>query len=670
MTIWLPVMLLVSSVAVTGMCFGNKERRGICRLFVSGGCIGALLTYLLWRFDSVRLSFGEVAPAAIAFSIFLLILETVNGIDHGVYLLIKSRKADRSSQANRMEAELRSRDPTTLPWVDIMITTYGEDWKILEKTIEGAKNIDYRNKNVWVLDDTRRQWLKERCKQEGVGYITRADNHGKKAGNQNNGLRHTAAPFILQLDADFVPMPGILIRTIGFFADPKIAIVQTPQSYLNCEPFRWNLGLERTMSNEAQAFYYDDQASRDAWGVSFFCGTSAVIRRTALENIGGFPEECDTEDIFTSVILLASGWRTICLPEPLSIGVAPTNLAALIKQRTRWCHGNLRMLFLKRGPLRCGGLSLFQRWAFFSPHWVAGNLAQVFYAVATALAWFSIGLFPPVPPLDALFLPITFFVTICTADWWFQRGVVLPVLKQAHNLFNAFIALPTALVTLVAPRRQIGWKITSSVTSEGRQVCWQILAPAAFLIALILSGILFTMSNGSSPDRAPFFAVALLFWTAWQLITLTLVVQASIERPRQPDEETILVDWPAVVHSSGQTWRGTANVVSLSQISLTIRDGEPNGLDGRSGLIDLVDIGTIAAHFSREVSSGLFRAKFRFFEGSSRKRLIAAIYRNAAHFVTDRDPLMLILWRLIAPRAPFLLGETVRARGLVAGRDH
>ena len=55
------------------------------------------------------------------------------------------------------------------------------------------------------------------------------------------------------------------------------------------------------------------------------------------------------------------------------------------------------------------------------------------------------------PPADALFLPITFFVTICAADCWFQRGVVLPVLKQARNLFNAFIALPTALATLVAP---------------------------------------------------------------------------------------------------------------------------------------------------------------------------------------------------------------------------
>jgi cellulose synthase (UDP-forming) len=431
------------------------------------------------------------------------------------------------------------------------------------------------------------------------------------------------------------------------------------------------LGLERAMSNEAQAFYYDDQASRDAWGVSFFCGTSAVIRRTAMESIGGFPEECDTEDIFTSVILLANGWRTICLPEPLSIGVAPTNLTALIRQRTRWCHGNLRMLFLKRGPLRCAGLSLFQRWAFFSPHWVAGNLAQVFYSVATALAWFSISLFPPVPPLDALLLPITFFVTICAADWWFQRGVVLPVLKQAHNLFNAFIALPTALATLVAPRRQMAWKITSSVTSQGRQVCWRILAPAALLIALILGGMLFTMTNGSSPDRTPFFAVALLFWTALQLTTLTLVVQASIERPRQLDEETISVNWPAVVHSSGKTWRGTATLVSLSQISLILRDGEVDDLNGRSGLIDLANVGRITAHFSAEVSSSLLWAKFRFSEDSSRKGLIRAIYRNAAHFVTDRDPLVLILWRLVAPLHPATVpGEAVGGRALIAGRDH
>ena len=286
------------------MCFGDKERRGICRVFVSGGCIGALLTYLLWRFDSVVTSVGDVAPAAIAFSVILLILETINGIDHGVYLLIKSRKADRSSQANHMEADLRSRDPTTLPSVDIMITTYSEDWNILEKTIEGAKNIDYPHKNIWVLDDTRRQWLKERCSQEAS-----VTSHGRTIVEKRLVTKQRIAsdncPLHLAIGRRLRPDAWNTHPDDWIFSDPKIAIVQTPQSYLNCEPFRWNLGLERAMSDEAQAFYYDDQASRDAWGVSFFCGTSAVIRRAALESIGGIPQECDTEDIFTSVILLA-----------------------------------------------------------------------------------------------------------------------------------------------------------------------------------------------------------------------------------------------------------------------------------------------------------------------------------------------------------------------------
>jgi cellulose synthase/poly-beta-1,6-N-acetylglucosamine synthase-like glycosyltransferase len=116
------------------------------------------------------------------------------------------------------------------------------------------------------------------------------------------------------LDADFVPMPGILIRTIGFFSDPKIAIVQTPQSYLNCEPFRWNPGLERAMSDEAQAFYYDDQASRDAWGVSFFCGTSAVIRRSGLEGIGGFLRNATQRtSSLPSFFLRAAGGQSVYL---------------------------------------------------------------------------------------------------------------------------------------------------------------------------------------------------------------------------------------------------------------------------------------------------------------------------------------------------------------------
>jgi hypothetical protein len=233
------------------------------------------------------------------------------------------------------------------------------------------------------------------------------------------------------------------------------------------------------------------------------------------------------------------------------------------------------------------------------------------------------------------------------------------VLKQAYNLFNAIVVLPTALITLAAPGRNVGWSITSSVTSQGRHVCWRTFAPAAILIALILAGFFVTMTNGSNPDRAPFFALALLFWTAWQLIMLALVALASIERPRQPEEETISVDWPAVVYSSEEAWRGTARQVSLSQISVTVSDGNFNKLEGRSGFIEIEDVGRIAATFSREASYCSVRATLGFLDASSRKRLIRAIYRNANHFVADRESLIVILRRLIAPQTTF--GSSERA---------
>ena len=109
-------------------------------------------------------------------------------------------------------------------------------------------------------------------------------------------------------------------------------------------------------------------------------------------------------------------------------------------------------------------------------------------------------------------------------------------------------------------------------------------------------------------------------------------------------------------------------IFDLGEHLLLVAGDDRQGRCG--GLIDLADIGRIAAHFSRELSSGLLQAKFRFFEGSSRKHLIRAIYRNAAHFVADRDPLMRILWRLIAPHPPFVSDEAVRVRGLVAGKGH
>lgn len=202
-----------------------------------------------------------------------------------------SRTTDRRREADTGEAALRRLSSEDHPAVDLWIATYNEDWEILERTLTGCLALDWpaERLKVWVLDDGRRDGLRERCAELGVGYVTRPDNRGRKAGNHNHALAATNAPFILSLDADFVPFPQILYRTLGLFVDPQVAIVQTPQVFYNVEPTRKNLGLHKVMPGTYDGFFYQlIQPARDAWCAAFYCGTSAVLRRAAFEAIGGF----------------------------------------------------------------------------------------------------------------------------------------------------------------------------------------------------------------------------------------------------------------------------------------------------------------------------------------------------------------------------------------------
>ena len=101
-----------------------------------------------------------------------------------------------------------------------------------------------------------------------------------------------------------------------------------------------------------------------------------------------------------------------------------------------------------------------------------------------------------------------------------------------------------------------------------------------------------TIINGSSPDRAPAFAFALLFWTAWQLLILSLVALGSVERER-PREEMTSVAWPATVHVGGNMLPGSVTSVSLSELLVTITAGDVAGLEGRTAYLEIPSIGRI-----------------------------------------------------------------------------
>jgi cellulose synthase (UDP-forming) len=225
------------------------------------------LNYVVWRWmDSVNWSAWWIAVP-------LVIAETYSLIDTFLFCLTMWRARDRPAPVS---------PPTGT--VDVLITTYNEPVDMVISTAQAAKRIAYPHE-TWILDDGARPDMEAAARAAGVGYITRSvDWEGKprhaKAGNLNNALFATEGEFLLILDADQVPDPLILHRTLGYFADdPEVALVQTPQWFVNVDD-------ADPLGSQAPLFYGPIQQGKDGWNAAFFCGSNAVLRRDALMQLG------------------------------------------------------------------------------------------------------------------------------------------------------------------------------------------------------------------------------------------------------------------------------------------------------------------------------------------------------------------------------------------------
>ncbi|CUR55777.1 putative glycosyltransferase [metagenome] len=167
--------------------------------------------------------------------------------------------------------------------VDVFITTYNEPVEMVLATATAAVAITHPHQ-TWILDDGERAEMRAAAERLGVGYLTRhalwedRPRHAK-AGNLNNALFLTDGEFLLILDADQIPDPSILDRTLGWFEDPDVALVQTPQWFTNVTD-------ADPLGSQAPLFYGPIQQGKDGWNAAFFCGSNAVLRREALMQLG------------------------------------------------------------------------------------------------------------------------------------------------------------------------------------------------------------------------------------------------------------------------------------------------------------------------------------------------------------------------------------------------
>lgn len=222
--------------------------------------------------------------------------------------------------------------------LDVFLPVYNEDLKLFKKTVEAAKNIDYKNKKIYILDDKPRESVKKLAAELGINYIENKEKNFKKAGNLNYALKQTEGEFILVLDADQVAEPEIAKDILGYFNDDKkLAVITTRQKF----------DVPESDFNHDHLFYDHMQAGKHADNAAIAIGTGVFYRRSALKSIGNFQTWNVVEDLYTTFVFHKKGFKSMYINKAYTTGTAPQDLYSIYKQRGRWSHDTLRMFFLK-----------------------------------------------------------------------------------------------------------------------------------------------------------------------------------------------------------------------------------------------------------------------------------------------------------------------------------
>jgi cellulose synthase/poly-beta-1,6-N-acetylglucosamine synthase-like glycosyltransferase len=265
---------------------------------------------------------------------------------------------------------------SVLPFVSLHVPAYNEPPDMVIATLQSLMALDYPSYEIIVLDDNttdESMWrpVEEWCHANQVTFVHLQDWPGYKSGALNYALRHLVDPrteLIGVIDSDYQLDPQFLRRCAPLFADPSVGFIQAPQDYRDWQqaPFY------RRLYYSYKYFFAVSQPSRNERDGAIFAGTMGLIRRRALEQVGGWDEWCITEDAELSLRLLRDGWSGLHVDESFGFGVMPLTFEALKGQRFRWCFGGIQIL-RRHWRLMLPGrrdahnrMSVGQRWAYLS----------------------------------------------------------------------------------------------------------------------------------------------------------------------------------------------------------------------------------------------------------------------------------------------------------------
>lgn len=391
------------------------------------------------------------------------------------------------------------RKPVSLPadlarWpsVDVFIPTYNEPLRVVAPTVLAARAIDWPHDKlkVYILDDGCRAELAAFAAEVGVEYFERIESDHAKAGNINKALGKSHGEYVLILDCDHVPTRSILqVATGWLLRDAKLALIQTPHHFYSPDPFERNLQTFRTQPNEGELFYRLIQRGNDLWNATFFCGSCAVLRRTALEAVGGIAVETVTEDAHTALKMQRHGYRTAYIDVPQIGGLATESLSAHVGQRQRWARG-MAQIFRVDNPFLGRGLSLAQRLCYAASmlHFFHALPRLVFLLAPLSYLFFGLQILQGSPMLVLAYsLPHLLHASMTNSR--VQGKYRYSFWSEVYETALApFIALPTTLA-LFAPKAG-KFNVTAKGGKVGRTYFDRSIAwPHIVLAALNLAGV-------------------------------------------------------------------------------------------------------------------------------------------------------------------------------------
>ncbi|HWI75881.1 MAG TPA: glycosyltransferase [Sphingomicrobium sp.] len=520
----------------------------------------------------------------------------------------------------------RAPPPAAGASADIFVTTWNEPVEMLRNTLLAAKAVRHAG-TVWLLDDGARPEMRRLAAELGVAYLARTDRAHAKAGNLNNALGHSNGKFVAIFDCDHAPSPDFLERTLGYFSDPRVAFVQTPQDFYNVDSFQHRgRRASQEVWHEQTLFYRVIQPGKDRWNAAFFCGSCAVVRREALDAIGGFATGTITEDLHTSLKLHKAGWSSAYHSEALAFGLSPSDFDQYQTQRLRWARGAMQV-WRKEGFLFRGGLTLAQKLSYLA------STSTYFEGWQKGIVYFL-----PVVVILTGWMPITnagpAFLTLF-ALWLLSgmalneavsRGYAKTVWMEEYNFFRyfTFIRASFALVLPLDWRFMVTPKGRANGRSWGMKLLPQLVLVLAAAAAFALGTYIYLTQRHLTPTA---FAVTLLFLMFDLILGVrALSFAARHSRQRRGSHRFPL---PLPVTLEGRGWSAQTVAEDVSSDGMSLHCGQRIPGKTLKGVLHLPN-GDLqfAAAVRRRFSDGRVGLEFRWAAPADSDALNACLYGN------------------------------------------